>query len=112
MCRHQWEAVRVLQLFLEHVLLKHDISSRISYLERLMAVSDHILRGNVCQLVCVSSQSLGFHADFTKVSTLIKVKEHLEVTEKDVKRRRYDSKAMVFIIMIMTSDTCAQRFSS
>ena len=35
-------------------------------------------------------QSLDFNADFTKASTLRTVKVHLEVTEKEVKKKRYN----------------------
>ena len=38
-CRQKWEAICVLQLFLEHVLLKHNFSSKFSYLDRLITVS-------------------------------------------------------------------------
>lgn len=37
--RQKWEAIRVLQLLLEHVLLKHEFMNKFGYLTRLIMVS-------------------------------------------------------------------------
>lgn len=39
-----WAAIQVMQLFVEHVLLKHDFPSAFAYLNRLRIVSSNIFK--------------------------------------------------------------------
>ena len=38
-CKQKWDAIEVLKLFLEHVLLKHNFKESVGYLNRLSFVS-------------------------------------------------------------------------
>ena len=94
--RMKWQLIRALQMFVEHVILKHE--GMLPYSKRLHLVSTKTC--NSCrskitavlviiihcyEMPCLPFQHLRHDADFLKASTVDRVKKHLNSMHNKLK---------------------------
>jgi len=98
-CRMKWQLIRALQMFAEHVVLKHE--GMIPYTRRLHLVRFRwlILSCVACRTMChcasclllwktlFTVQHLKRDADFLKASTVDRVKKHLNSMDHQLKSK-------------------------
>ena len=110
-----WQRIRAMQMFLEHVLMKHSEVS-VAYARRLDFVSLSVWLA-VSLLVPIQIykpfdiQLLSGDSDFLKASTLEDVRKFVITTHKEVKKHRCMIKRLcAIIIVIIISPICTQSF--
>ena len=106
-CRLKWQLIRALQMFVEHVVLKHE--GMLPYLRRLQLVSIYFSCAHISTVVRIFHfpiQHLKSDADFLKASTVDRVKKHLNSMDSELKKKLKYAKLLRCILCQLAVKPC------